>query len=192
MTILFITTWHWYVSFCKYNARNLVWNWYGSMEDCLPFHSWNLPFHSILEIFHSIPFWHLPYSIPKFLFHSIFHSIPCHALPKSRPRECSLKHIFGSLFFCLKHAAYLASKAILPWFENIELQVFWSKKNFVSTIFLFIIFSIFCWKTEVSKSCSFGDRKSLKVSNFGSDLEYRTSMFITSQKEFITIEKSIF
>ena len=29
------------------------------------------------EIFHSIPFWHLPYSIPKFPFHSIFHSIPC-------------------------------------------------------------------------------------------------------------------
>ena len=25
--------------FCKYNAQNLVWNWYGSMEDCLPFHS---------------------------------------------------------------------------------------------------------------------------------------------------------
>ena len=27
------------ISFCKYNAQNLVWNWYGSMEDCLPFHS---------------------------------------------------------------------------------------------------------------------------------------------------------
>ena len=25
--------------FCEYNAQNLVWNWYGSMEDCLPFHS---------------------------------------------------------------------------------------------------------------------------------------------------------
>ena len=23
--------------FCKYNAQNLDWNWYGSMEDCLPF-----------------------------------------------------------------------------------------------------------------------------------------------------------
>ena len=30
-------------------------------------------FHSILKIFHSIPFCHLPYSIPKFP----FHSIPC-------------------------------------------------------------------------------------------------------------------
>ena len=28
-----------YNFFCKCNARNLVWNWYGSMEDCLPFHS---------------------------------------------------------------------------------------------------------------------------------------------------------
>ena len=52
--------------FCECHEQNLVWNWYGSMEDCLPFHSWNLPFHSILA-----------YSIPKFPFHSIFHSIPC-------------------------------------------------------------------------------------------------------------------
>ena len=37
---------------------------------------WKIVFHSILEIFHSIPFWHLPYSIPKFP----FHSIPYHAL----------------------------------------------------------------------------------------------------------------
>ena len=44
---------------------------------------WKIVFHSILEIFHSIPFWHLPYSPPKFPFHSIFHSIPYHALLKS-------------------------------------------------------------------------------------------------------------
>ena len=37
---------------------------------------WKIVFHSILEIFHSIPFWHLPYSIPKFP----FHFIPYHAL----------------------------------------------------------------------------------------------------------------
>ena len=30
----------------------------------------------ILEIFHSIPFWHLPYSIPKLPFHFPFYSIP--------------------------------------------------------------------------------------------------------------------
>ena len=36
---------------------------------------WKIVFHSILEIFHSIPFWHLPYSILKFP----FHSIPCPA-----------------------------------------------------------------------------------------------------------------
>ena len=34
---------------------------------------WKIVFHFILEIFHCIPFWHLPYSIPKFP----FHSIPC-------------------------------------------------------------------------------------------------------------------
>ena len=32
---------------------------------------WKIVFHSILKIFHSIPFWHLPYSIPKFPYHSI-------------------------------------------------------------------------------------------------------------------------
>ena len=31
---------------------------------------WKIVFNFILEIFHSIPFWHLPYSIPKFPFHS--------------------------------------------------------------------------------------------------------------------------
>ena len=43
------------------------------MENCLPFHSWNLPFHSILasSIFHT------KISVS---FHSIFHSIPYHAL----------------------------------------------------------------------------------------------------------------
>ena len=52
---------------------------------------WKTVFHSILEIFHSIPFWHLLYSIPKFPFHSIpFHTIPwlsilyyyCYILPQ--------------------------------------------------------------------------------------------------------------
>ena len=38
---------------------------------------WKIVFHFILEIFNCIPFRHLPYSIPKFPFHSIFHSIPC-------------------------------------------------------------------------------------------------------------------
>ena len=36
---IIITTRHRYVFFCKYNARNLEWNWYGSMKDCFPFHS---------------------------------------------------------------------------------------------------------------------------------------------------------
>ena len=39
---------------------------------------WKIVFHFILEIFHSIPFWHIPYrnfrSIP---FHFPFHSTPC-------------------------------------------------------------------------------------------------------------------
>ena len=43
---------------------------------------WKIVFYSILEIFHFISFWHLPYSIPKFQFHFIpfsfsFHTTPC-------------------------------------------------------------------------------------------------------------------
>ena len=59
---------HRYVFCC---TQNLAWNWYG-ME------VWKIVFHSILEIFHSVPFWHLPYSIPKFR----FHFIPYHALTR--------------------------------------------------------------------------------------------------------------
>ena len=43
---------------------------------------WKIVFHSILEILHSIPFWHLPHSIPKFPFHSIPFSIPFHTIPR--------------------------------------------------------------------------------------------------------------
>ena len=34
---------------------------------------WKIDFYSILEIFHSIPYWHLSHPTPKFP----FHSIPC-------------------------------------------------------------------------------------------------------------------
>ena len=54
-----------YIFFCKCHERNLIWNWYGSMENCLPFHSRKPPFHSILasSIFHteiSVPFHSIP------------------------------------------------------------------------------------------------------------------------------------
>ena len=42
---------------------------------------WKIVFHFILEIFRSIPFWHLPYSIAKFPFHPIPFSIPFHTMP---------------------------------------------------------------------------------------------------------------
>ena len=41
---------------------------------------WKIVFDSILEIFHSISFRHVIYSIPKFSFHSIPFFIPFHAL----------------------------------------------------------------------------------------------------------------
>ena len=58
-----------YIFFSRCHVRNLVWNWYGSMEDRLPFYFWNLPFHFILasSIFHT------EISLP---FHFPFHSIP--------------------------------------------------------------------------------------------------------------------
>ena len=53
---------------------------YESMEDDLPFHFSNLLFHSE----------HLPYSIPKFSFHSIPFSIPFHSLLVGKDKR---KHI---------------------------------------------------------------------------------------------------
>ena len=38
---------------------------------------WKIVFHSICEMFHFIPFWHITYSIPKFPFNSIYHFTPC-------------------------------------------------------------------------------------------------------------------
>ena len=51
---------------CTKSSMELVWK-YGRLS--------SIPF-----LKSSIPFWHLPYFIPKFPFHSIFHSIPYHAL----------------------------------------------------------------------------------------------------------------
>ena len=68
---------------------------------------------------------------------------------------------------------------VLPWFENIEFRDFWSKKFFF-IIFFLMIFSIFYWKNEVSKCCSFGDRKNLKISNF--NVYYVTEKFYYNWK----------
>ena len=59
--ILFIATRHQYIFFCKYHARNIVWNWYGRLS-FIPF--W----------YSSIPFWHLPSSTQEF---HLFHTILC-------------------------------------------------------------------------------------------------------------------
>ena len=107
MTILFITTRIRYVFFCKCNAQNLICNWYTelSMEDC---------FHYILEICHSIPSWHLPYSIPKFPFHSIFHSIPYHAMFVDSILLSLLLHFTPTVVASLKIRKRLILKKLLP------------------------------------------------------------------------------
>ena len=60
------------------------------MEDCLPFRSWNLPFHSILasSIFHT------EISVPS---HSIFHSIPCPALENQNEALTRLAEAISNL-----------------------------------------------------------------------------------------------
>ena len=52
--------------FSKHHDRNLVWNSYGSIEDRLPFHSWNLLFNSI----QASSIFHTKISIP-------YHTMPC-------------------------------------------------------------------------------------------------------------------
>ena len=96
---VFITTRYRYVFFCKYNAQNLVWNWYGSMKDCLPFHSWNLSFHSILASF----IFHTEVSVQ---FHFPFHSIPC--------PDCRFLIITPTVVASLKIRKRLILKNLLP------------------------------------------------------------------------------
>ena len=87
---------------------------------------WKIVFHSILEIFHSIPFWYLPYSIPKFPFHSIPFFIPFHTMPsfkginynKNVLKFCNFKTGISLSFLrnpsCFCHIAF-----ILEWYNLI-------------------------------------------------------------------------
>ena len=104
-----ITTRHRYVFFCKYNARNLVWNWYGRLS--------SIPF-----LKSSIPFWHLPYSIPKFPFHSIFHSIPCPGLgghPPGTPQKINFLNAQLRVPVCYDIRRYLTDN----YFDSTFLEV---------------------------------------------------------------------
>ena len=102
VTMLFITTRHRYAFFCKYNARS-------SMELV-----WKIVFYSILEIFHSIPFWYLPYSIPKFSFHSIPFSIPFHTMPWSLVTKKSRGAAATAAATAAEKVAPLVNSAAVP------------------------------------------------------------------------------
>ena len=60
---------------------------------------WKIVFHSILEIFHSIPFWHHPYFILKFL----FHSIPSPDRRAGHPLPLFGKKSSGAAAYCYLH-----------------------------------------------------------------------------------------
>ena len=75
---------------------------------------WKIVFHLILEIFHCIPFWDLPYSIPKFPFHSIFYSIPYHALVVNFILLLLLQHFTLKVVARLKIRKRLILKKLLP------------------------------------------------------------------------------
>ena len=75
---------------------------------------WKIVFHSILKIFHSIPFWHLPYSISKFPFYSIFHSTPYHALFVDSMLLLLLLHFTPTVVASLKIRKRLILKKLLP------------------------------------------------------------------------------
>ena len=102
-TLPYIFIYHYpYIIFCKCHLGNQVWNWYGSMEDCLPFHSWNLPFHSILAS-------------------SIFHteiSVPFHTMPCSKVKSWQ-GQVFLQLFFTASDSFLIAKnlRSRLQWFE---------------------------------------------------------------------------
>ena len=62
----------------------------------------------------SIPFWHLPYSIAKFPFHSIFHSILFHSMS----------------WFQWRNQATRTQKPIKGWVKIFFFFFFWSLLNF--------------------------------------------------------------
>ena len=84
---------------------------------------WKIVFHSILEIFHSIPFWHLPYSIPKFP----FHSIPYHAL-------------LAEASFLLRSLGFLKLLIVIFRFKKNTVYVFAKESG---------IFDSCLWKSEI-------------------------------------------
>ena len=85
---------------------------------------WKIVFHSILEIFHSIPFWHLPYSIPKFPFHSIFHSISCPALENQNEALTRLAEALSNLNTSTSQNSRQADAAAVSA-VSVKLSEFW-------------------------------------------------------------------
>ena len=99
---------------------------------------WKIVFHFILEIFHSTPFWHLPYSIPKFPFRSIFHSISHHALVVDY--LLLLLHFTQTVVASLKIRKRLILKKLLPLpapFQHLRFQVRFRFQSLSSKCFRF-------------------------------------------------------
>ena len=116
MTILFITTRHRYVFFCKCTAQNLV---------------WKMVFHSILEIFYSI----LASSIPKFP----LHFIPYHALVVDSVLLLLL-HFTPMVVASLKIRKGLILKTLLPLpapFQHFRFRVRFCFQPLLSKCFRF-------------------------------------------------------
>ena len=127
---------------------------------------WKIVFHSILEIFHFIPFWHLPYSITKFPFDSIPFSIPFYFIPclanwnerRSR-RE----------FLCFYSAIFELTSAKFQSFSYNSRTV-WSRRlptwNFNSSLRLISNMFVPNFKAIVLRDFGFGTRKPPRRFNY--------------------------
>ena len=106
--------------FCKYNARNLVWNQYGRLS--------SIPF-----LKSSIPLWHLPYSILKFP----FHKMPCWsalAWLVGRRQSVSITSMNESEEHCFvqnwRNRASNTTINNIPWFDSAS-----SHKKYITQVY---------------------------------------------------------
>ena len=117
---------------------------------------WKIVFHFILEIFHSIPFWHLhiPYrNFCSISFYFPFHSIPCpqeRREPNVGPGPAQIWRISGFVYSKTdgKTAAFLSElwcdlkKKVFP--EILTVEIRWSPKKIKKKVFteILTVFSV--------------------------------------------------
>ena len=102
--------------FCKYNAQNLEWNWYGSIKDCLPFHS---------GIFHN------PYRNSRFIpYHALAPSKYCRETTKMSqvPGKNTFTTVVNSTYHAFTYCACTVPPRYYPYTHQPWYDMLWRHK----------------------------------------------------------------